>query len=172
MRGTNWSRLSAVSSGLLCPEARRLWNWRSPSVSDNVSAGAEWGRAPGGQQRPTSVGLLMGLFSPPAHKAWTPGLKPHGAHIKGGKEGRPTASPFPRHSNAASASPYSTQLSVFQAGTILDFGYLNPSIPALAQMEGNASLQGRKLLKPFPANEGATKIQFIYWLFCLKKCPL
>lgn len=25
---------------------------------------AEWGRAPGGQQRPTSVGLLMGLFSP------------------------------------------------------------------------------------------------------------
>lgn len=113
-----------------------------------MSAGAEWGQAPGGQQRPTSVGLLMGLFSPPAHNASTPGLKPHGAHIKGGEGGRPKASPFPRHSNAT--SPYSTQLSVFQAGTILDFGYLNPGMPALAQMEGNASLQGGKLLKTFP----------------------
>lgn len=50
--------------GLLSLEARRLWNQRSLSVSNNVSTGAEWGRAPAGQQRPTSVGLLMGLFSP------------------------------------------------------------------------------------------------------------
>lgn len=47
-----------------CRLPPRLWNRRSQSVSNNASAEAEWRRAPGGQRRPTSVGLLMGLFSP------------------------------------------------------------------------------------------------------------
>lgn len=66
--------------GLLCPEAHRLWNSRSPSVSNNVSSGAERGRALGGQQRPTSVVLLMSLFNPAGPRGlnataatWNPG---------------------------------------------------------------------------------------------------
>lgn len=38
---------------------------------------------------------------------------------------------------------YSARLGVFRAGTVLALGYLNPSTPAWAQMEGNATLQGR-----------------------------
>lgn len=51
------------------PRPPRLAGGPSPlkpetlSVCNNVSGGAERGRAPTGQQRPTSVGLLMGPFS-------------------------------------------------------------------------------------------------------------
>lgn len=45
------------------------------NVSDNVGAEAEWGRTPGGQRRPTSVGLLMGPFSLPLHNTSTTGCR-------------------------------------------------------------------------------------------------
>lgn len=43
--------------------ARRLWNRRGLSVTDNVSARGEWGRPRGGQRRPTGVSLPTGLFN-------------------------------------------------------------------------------------------------------------
>lgn len=111
-------------------------------MSHNVSAGAEWGRAPGGQRRPTSVGLLMAPFSPPLHDTSTPAPK-NQEELR--EAGRQEASPAPRHSIAAPTFVLTRlDLVFFHAGTegfnTQQLLSVKPLQPLRAQLTINSSV--------------------------------